>query len=323
MKIDNHSNSVFAHKQSGSEQPHPHCKPQKKIRKQIHDYKTIETRGNGYGAATLLASRGCKVIIADCVNAEKSRDEIIRKTQNPNISYKHLDLSSLNSVREFCDDIKKSEKKIDILINNAGIGVSSKIITEDGLNYVMQVNFFGAFLLTHLLLEPLKAAEAARVIFVSSITVHAANLKLENLNSTDYTLTSSHIKDFYANSKLCNIIAAQGFGRRLEKYGITANSLDPLLVKTQIFRKTFEVFNNLLWKLLTVVGIALFGLNEVEAAETYLHLASSEKLDNKTGGHYAACSRMYKPRILKDEVFCEKIWSETEKLVKLKPEEKL
>ncbi|KAL3283969.1 hypothetical protein HHI36_018140 [Cryptolaemus montrouzieri] len=279
--------------------------------------------GTGYGAAIILASRGCKVIIANRSNGEETVAEIIRKTQNPNVSYKYLDLSSLKSVRKFCEDIKNSEKKIDILINNAGIGASTQTKTEDDLNFVMQVNFFGPFLLTHLLLEPLKAAEAARIIFVSSITAQLHDLKLENLNLTDYTKTNDNIVGFYKNSKVCNIIAAQEFGRRLKKYGITANSLDPLGVRTQIFRKAFEVLEYGKWRICLTILNALYSMNEIEAAETYLHLASSEKLDNKTGGHYAACRRMYKPRILKDEQFCEQIWKETEKLVKLKDEEKL
>ncbi|KAL3283976.1 hypothetical protein HHI36_018146 [Cryptolaemus montrouzieri] len=281
----------------------------------------IVTGGNsgaGYGIATLLASRGCKVIIADCVNGENSRDEIIRKTQNPNVSYKYVDLSSLKTVREFCEGIKISEKKIDILINNAAIGLSTNKMTADGLNHVMQVNFFGAFLLTHLLLEPLKNADGARVIFVSSATALLHNLRMENLNLTDYPHTVSYIKQFYANSKLCNIMAARVFAKRLKKYGITAYSVDPLLVGSQLFRKFFEFVVEKLWKICMMVC-----MNEVEAAETYLHLASSEKLDNSSGGHYAACSKMFIPRILKNEQFCEEIWDETEKLVKLEPEERL
>ncbi|KAL3283979.1 hypothetical protein HHI36_018149 [Cryptolaemus montrouzieri] len=286
----------------------------------------IVTGGNsgiGYGTVLLLASRGCKVVIADCVNGEKSRDEIIKKTQNPNISYRYLDLSSLKSVRNFCEDIRKSEKKIDILVNNAGVAASTKTITEDGLNYVMQVNFFGAFLFTHLLLELLKNADAARVIFVSSLTAHVHNLTLENLNLTGVTQTDAHTKEFYANSKLCNIIAAQEFGKRLGKYGIISNSLDPLLVKTEAYSKTFRILRDKLWRISSMIILPLFGMNEVEGAETYLHLAASETLDNKSGGHYAACSAMYKPRILKDEHFCEEIWRKTEELVKLKPEDRL
>lgn len=100
----------------------------------------------------LLASRGCKVIIADKVNSEKSVEKIRKLTNNNNIFYKNFDLSSFASIRKCADKIKLAESKIDILINNAGINGFDAYTTEDGLSSVMQVNYFGAFLLTHLLL---------------------------------------------------------------------------------------------------------------------------------------------------------------------------
>lgn len=99
-----------------------------------------------------LASRGCKVIIADCNVDESIRDAIIKETNNPNIFLKYINLASFKSVREFAHDLKKSEDKIDILINNAGTGKGVSALTEDGVGFTMQVNYYSAFLLTHLLL---------------------------------------------------------------------------------------------------------------------------------------------------------------------------
>lgn len=65
---------------------------------------------------------------------------------------RHLDLSSLKSVRKFAADILKSESRLDVLINNAGCALVEKKMTEDGLEYQMQSNHFGHFLLTNLLL---------------------------------------------------------------------------------------------------------------------------------------------------------------------------
>jgi retinol dehydrogenase-12 len=90
--------------------------------------------------------------MADVADMEKSKLDIIEFTNNPNIFAKHLDLSSLKSVRDFASEILKSEDKLDILINNAGIGTAKNNRTADGLHPVMQVNYFGHFLLTHLLI---------------------------------------------------------------------------------------------------------------------------------------------------------------------------
>lgn len=99
-----------------------------------------------------MASRGCKVIIADC-NIDKSvKDALVRETNNSDISLVYLDLASFTSVRKFAEELKNSTDKIDILINNAGIGRRPSNYTEDGIDYVLQVNFLSHFLLIHLIL---------------------------------------------------------------------------------------------------------------------------------------------------------------------------
>lgn len=108
--------------------------------------------GIGYQIVLGLASRGCRIIIADINVDEEIKDKIYKETHNPNIILKYINLGSFKSVREFAEELNKTEPKIDILVNNAGIGQGLSAVTEDGLNLVMQVNYYSAFLLTHLLL---------------------------------------------------------------------------------------------------------------------------------------------------------------------------
>ena len=79
-------------------------------------------------------------------------DEIIAISSNKNIACYHLDLSSLASVRQFANEVIKNEKRLDILINNAGGGNLPRKLTEDGLELGLQTNYYGHFLLTLLLL---------------------------------------------------------------------------------------------------------------------------------------------------------------------------
>lgn len=65
---------------------------------------------------------------------------------------RHLDLSSLDSVRKFANNIINTEPRLDVLVNNAGAAGIGKKITADNLLLGMQVNYFGPFLLTCLLL---------------------------------------------------------------------------------------------------------------------------------------------------------------------------
>jgi retinol dehydrogenase 12 len=63
-----------------------------------------------------------------------------------------LDLASLTSVRQFTSEVLKNEPRLDVLVNNAGCVTIGRKLTDDGLEYQMQTNYFGHFLLTNLLL---------------------------------------------------------------------------------------------------------------------------------------------------------------------------
>ncbi|KAK9890634.1 hypothetical protein WA026_011994 [Henosepilachna vigintioctopunctata] len=285
----------------------------------------IVTGGNsgiGYATSLLLASRGCKVIIADCMNAEKSRDEIIKETGNPLVVYKHLDLASFEAIRQFVKDIGNTEEKIDILINNAGASTASSKVTEDGLNSIMQINYFGAFLLTHLLLDKLKASGSARVIFLGSVSIFTHTVNLNNLNLTDYDPKRA-LWRLYANSKFCNVFAAQEFGKKLKKFGICVNSVDPGAVKTPIFEKTLKV--NSRWNISVPIALALiiFGQDPLSGSQTIFDVATNSKYETKTGGHYSFLCPWFKPKVLRNKKFCDDIWKESENLTKLKEEEKI
>ena len=138
------------------------------------DGKTVViTGGNtGIGKATaiLLAERGGRIILA-CRNAQKGNSavqEIKGKTGTKSVFFKSLDLASMASIRKFSEDILETEDKIDVLLLNAGVMIPPYQLTEDGFELQFGVNHLGHFLLTHLLLDRLKASAPSRVVVVSS-----------------------------------------------------------------------------------------------------------------------------------------------------------
>ncbi|XP_045475010.1 uncharacterized protein LOC123680931 [Harmonia axyridis] len=285
----------------------------------------IITGGNsgiGYATSMLLASRGCRVIIACRRKAEKERDEIIKQTNNPNITVKYLDLSRFTSVRKFAEEIKNEETKIDILINNAGIGYSQNMTSDDGLDIVMQTNFFGHFLLTHLLIDLLKASDVGgRIMFIISGISILHNLSVEALHASKNPSFKSLVMS-YANSKACNVLFAEKMNRKLTKYGIKVNSIDPGLVRTPIF-DTLEGAEGGKSLIRTIfrIGNVVISREPRIAAEGILHVAASTDIEG--GLTYFRCSPFPKPRHLDNEIVCEELWNESEKIVKLSPEEKL
>ncbi|XP_043465388.1 retinol dehydrogenase 13-like [Leptopilina heterotoma] len=99
------------------------CKSDKRLDEQV----IIVTGANtGIGKETALdfARRGAKVILAcrDLVKAHKAKEEIVEITKNRNVVVRHLDLASLKSVRKFASEIIDTESRLDVLVNNAGVG---------------------------------------------------------------------------------------------------------------------------------------------------------------------------------------------------------
>ena len=157
------------------------------------------TDGLGLETAIQLAKRGCQIIITyrNQVKAEVAIDRI-SQVASSEVHGLALELGSFKSIMAFCQEVREITDRIDILVNNAGIfcieedasGYPIKKHTEDGLELVMGVNYFGHVLLTETLLDLLKATgrpdDPARIITLSSIG-HING----RLNINDFDLNSN------------------------------------------------------------------------------------------------------------------------------------
>ncbi|XP_059054771.1 retinol dehydrogenase 11-like [Achroia grisella] len=266
--------------------------------------------GIGYATALELAKRGARVIAAcrDDDKGNKAVESIIKATKNKSIKYIHLDLSSLESVRKFVDTFKRTEAKLDVLINNAGASGMGKEKTADGIVRDMQVNHFGPFLLTLLLVPILKKSAPSRVINVSSI-LH----KFGTIHKINEEGKYGYLQAF-CNSKLCNVLFSNELARRLEGTGVDVNSLHPGQVNTCLYKSTaIEKLRSLI--------LYTFFKSPLEGAQTSLYLAISEECDQITGKYFADCEESNMSLKAQDECLAKQLWSMSEELVKLKPDE--
>nr|CAI5845773.1 unnamed protein product [Callosobruchus analis] len=170
--------------------------------------------GIGKETAWELARRGAKVYMAcrDMTRCETAREEIVLDTKNKYIYCRKCDLASLESVREFVNMFKTKEKRLDILINNAGVMNTPHLKTKEGFEMQLGVNHMGHFLLTNLLLDVLKTSAPSRIINVSSTAHRRGKINKNDLNS-DSTYNAF---DAYAQSKLANILFTKELAKKLE-----------------------------------------------------------------------------------------------------------
>jgi NAD(P)-dependent dehydrogenase (short-subunit alcohol dehydrogenase family) len=216
-------------------------------------------------------------------------------------------LSSQKSVREFAADILKTEKKIDILIHNAGYAETFiKNKSEDGIELTMATNHYGPFLLTHLLIDLLKKSAPCRIVIVASEYYRFTRINLDNLNPLD-NLPGR----LYYVSKTANIMFAIELAKRLKGSNITVNSLHPGIIDSGIWR-------NVPFPL--TIGMAFlktFFKTTVEGAQTSLYLACSEDVANVTGKYFYDCKEQGLASYITDPEAHRKLWDESVKIVKL------
>ncbi|RXN04132.1 retinol dehydrogenase 13-like protein [Labeo rohita] len=152
------------------------------------DGKTVLITGanTGIGKETAvdMAKRGARVILAcrDMGRANKAAEEVRKRSGNDNVVVKMLDLNSLRSVRALAKDVQKTEDRLNILINNAGIMMCPHWRTEDGFEMQFGVNHLGHFLLTNLLLDLLKKSAPSRIVNVSSLAHESGKIHFDDIN---------------------------------------------------------------------------------------------------------------------------------------------
>lgn len=179
--------------------------------------------GIGFHAARQLARHGAHVVMA-CRNEKKAREamaSIRSEIADASLSFVPLDLSSQKSVRDAATLIRRQQRKIDLLLNNAGLMWLEQGLTEDGFEQQIGTNHFGHFTLTLQLLERMVKVPGSRIVTVSSIAHRGGRIHFDNL-----TLQGEYGRQkAYAQSKLANLMFAIELDRRLQRSGAQTRSL--------------------------------------------------------------------------------------------------
>lgn len=254
--------------------------------------------GIGYVTARQLAGMGAKVILA-CRSKEKAETAIQKiRAEHPNaqLQFLALDLASFQQIRKAAEEVLTNEKRLDILINNAGL-FGSRGTTQDGFEMHFGTNHLGPYLFTRLLLPLLKNSAPSRVIVVSSHGHYSART-LDFSSFVGKTRTRWSFPE-YATSKLCNILFVKALATRLEGTGVTVYSLHPGIIASEIWRSFPQPIKWL---------VTLPMISNEEGAITTLHCATHPQLASENGLYYDKCKPRRPSRLASDKELAEKLW---------------
>jgi NAD(P)-dependent dehydrogenase (short-subunit alcohol dehydrogenase family) len=230
---------------------------------------TGSTDGVGRRVAQRLAQAGTTLLIHGRDAARGSALEAQLREAGSVARFYAADLSSLREVRRLAQAVQSDQPRLDVLINNAGIGTgkdrSVREVSIDGYELRFAVNYLSGFLLTHLLLPLLKASQPSRIVNVASIGQQA-------IDFSDVLLTRGYDgRRAYCQSKLAQILFTFELAQELQGSGVTVSCLHPATyMDTTMVRAS-----------------GLSPLSSVDdGAEAILNLAVSPELAGKTGLYY-------------------------------------
>jgi retinol dehydrogenase 12 len=240
---------------------------------------TGATEGIGKATAVELARKGFKVVLAarDAAKAETVKREIAASAQGSDADHIIADLTSLSQVRRLSETYRQRYPRLDVLINNAGIFMPTRIITEDGFETTYQVNYLSPFYLTHLLLGELRKSSQGRIVNLTSSVYAAGKFDLNNLQGEKRFSTFGA----YANSKLLVLLHTIELAERLRGTRVTANAVHPGVVRTRMMLSAPGFF-----KLMAYLALP-FALSPHNGAATSVYLAASAEVGGVSGKYFA------------------------------------
>ncbi|PIC01581.1 SDR family NAD(P)-dependent oxidoreductase [Caulobacter sp. X] len=194
--------------------------------------------GIGVETARALAEAGAEVIIAARKPelGEEIANQINEDVGMKRVSFGMLDLSSLEAIRHFAH--RWGDRRLNLLINNAGVMACPLARTVDGLEMQIGTNHFGHFLLSVLLAPNLVDGAAhsghrSRLVSLSSIGHRRSPVNFEDPNY----LTRPYDKwEAYGQAKTANSLFAVGFDKRFRDKGVNANAVMPGGIMTPLQR---------------------------------------------------------------------------------------
>lgn len=236
---------------------------------------TGATDGLGRRVAEDLAATGAILLLhgRNQQKGEKLIENIRAASGNSQLHYDNADFSSLAEVNQLAETVTAVQPRLDVLINNAGLGAGprpqQRETSADGYELRFAVNYLAPFLLTHRLLPLLRRASEemgeARIINVASAAQQALDFA-DPMLEKDYSGMRA-----YSQSKLALVMFSFDLAAELKESGICVNALHPAsLMDTNMVREWFGTPQ-------TTVE---------EGADALEHLVLAEELKGVTGKYF-------------------------------------
>ena len=265
------------------------------------------TAGIGQVTASALAQTGARVIIVgrDPVKCKRVVNQIQLDTANHRVEFRVANLASLVAVGKLANDLANSLPRLDVLVNNAGAIFYKRKVSPEGIEMTWSLNHLAYMLFTERLMNPLKAAPAARIVNVSSDAHRGSRIHFDDLEySQKYSTFGA-----YGQSKLANVMFTYELARRLTGTAITTNTLHPGFVASGFGKGQGWIS----WGVDMLSRIA--GISVQEGAQTNIFLATSPEVAGVTGKFFYKSREKRSSSASYDTAVAQRLWEVSQHMI--------
>lgn len=275
-----------------------------------HVLVTGATSGIGQAAALELACQGAIVtLMARSAERARASANFIERQCGYRPDYIIADFNDLSSVRDGAARFLEGNRKLDVLLNNAGLINTRRLLSADGFEQTFAVDHLAPFLLTGLLLPRLLDSVAGRIVNVAS----DAHRFCRGIQFDDLHWERQPYKTFkvYGHAKLANILFTAELARRLRSTKLTVNCLHPGAVATGMGKNNKGLASKIMPTLLKP-----FFRTPQRGAETAVYLSANQDVTGCSGGYYVDKKLVAPKAWARDESEAARLWSVSEALTR-------
>lgn len=268
--------------------------------------------GIGFEVALGLARHGAHTVLVcrDAARGEAAVSAICAAVPEAQVDLVVANLNSVAGTHALAAALIQRFPRIHVLVNNAGVWMSSKQLNADGLELSFMVNHLAPFILNQRLRSNLMAAalpdDPARIINVNAGLYMKGAVDIER---TPIGADFGRIRS-YANSKLCNVLTLAEEARQLEGFGVTINHVHPGVVRTGLG----DSRGALGW-LLRLVKKSW--LTPAQGAESPVWLATAPELAGVSGAWFNVKERIPLATVATDATLSQQVWDLSRSLGRL------
>lgn len=262
----------------------------------------------GSATAKAFAKANAKVVLLarNEEKAKKLQSKLIAETGNKQIEVLIANLSDFDSIKNAVSIFEQKYQKLDVLIHSSGLFLNERTVQKNGYETMFATNYLAIVLLTDLLLNSMKKSENGRILAVTSPAF--GKIDFDDLQSERKFSPMS----VFSKTVICKTMFIKYLGEKLKGSNVIANNFHPGIVKNDLARK-LKGFMKIAGKLMQV-----FATDGTKAAEALVKLAFNDEYANYSGKFFKFTNQINYSSYFNDKNLEEKLWSETNKLLKRK-----